>query len=59
MFEPLLCIILDGKLDDLEFDARCREVFMFGAFVQAFLGLGPAGRTPSLFLIACLPCFGI
>ena len=39
MFEPLPRIILDGELDDLELDARWREVFTVGALVQALLGL--------------------
>ena len=38
MFEPLLRIILDGELDDLELDARWRELFTVGAIVQANLG---------------------
>ena len=39
MSEPLPCIILDGELDDLELDARRREIFTVGTLVQAFLGL--------------------
>jgi len=40
MSKPLPRIILDGELDDLELDARWREIFTVGALFKAFLGLG-------------------
>ena len=42
VFEPLSRIILDGELDDLELDARWREIFTVGALVRAFPGPRPA-----------------
>jgi hypothetical protein len=40
--EPLPHIILDRELDDLELDARWREIFTVGALVQAFPEPRPA-----------------